>query len=244
MNANNSIPSLRIQKTVGYLSGKEYLEIVNPALIKYIIDEGLCAENYDLTNYSQKVASQSYCNERAQLESYLKKYRKSDKGIPVKYNKAKHGYGRVFPFKSLGLTSLVKKTRNTLIKDNMIDLDMSNAQPAIILNLAQANNIPCPFNEKYINNREPILAEVVEEYGVSRNDAKGLFIRLAFSGTFRGWCMDSGLNEDEFQPTEFIKGFTAEIYKFAEIVKDQNPELYKCVKDNKNLKGEDRNILG
>ena len=182
MNAKTSIPSLSIQKQVGYISGKEYIELVNPALIKYIIDEGLCADNYDLTNYSQKIASQSYCNEKAQMEGYLKKYKKSDKGIPVKYNKAKHGYGRVFPSKSLGLTSLVKKTRNTLIKDNMIDIDMSNAQPSIILNLAQANNIPCPFNDQYINNREQILSEVVETYAVSRNDAKGLFIRLAFSG--------------------------------------------------------------
>ena len=47
MNAIPSIPSLSIQKQVGYISGKEYIELVNPLLIKYIIDEGLCAENYD-----------------------------------------------------------------------------------------------------------------------------------------------------------------------------------------------------
>lgn len=238
------LPSLNIEKQVGYLHNREYLEMVNPNMIRYIIDKGLCSDNYDLTNYSQKIAAQSYTNETAQLEAYLKKYKNSNKGIPVKYNKAKHGYGRVFPFKSLGLTSLVKKTRNTLIKDTMIDLDLSNAQPMIILNIAQANNIKCPFNEQYINNREPILAEVVETYGVTRDDAKGLFIRLAFSGCFRGWCMDCGLNEDEHQPNDFIKGFTIEIYTFAGIVKEHNPLLYKCMKDIKEKKGEDRNILG
>ena len=235
---------MSIQKQVGYISGKEYLELVSPDLIQHIIDSGLCSENYDLTNYSQKVASQIYANETAQLQSYAKKYKKSDKGISVKYNKAKHAFGRVFPLKSLGLTSLVKKTRNTLIKDHMIDLDLSNAQPSIILNLSKANGIPCPFNDQYINNREEVLTNIIALYGVTRNDAKGLFIRLAFSGTFRGWCMDAGLDPEVFEPSEFVKGFTAEIYDFAKLVKDANPELYKCVKDNKTLKGEDRNILG
>ena len=237
-------PSLKIIKQNGYLNGKEYIELVNPLLIKHIIDAGLCKEKYDLTKYTQKLASKLYLNEANQLSEYMNKYKKIYNGIPVKYLKAKHGYGRVFPVKSLGLTSLVKKTRNTLIKDNMIDVDMSNAQPSIILNLAKANNIPCPFNEEYITNREKILADVIAEYGVTRDDAKGLFIRLAFSGTFKGWCRESGLNEFEFDPNEFIKGFTQEIYKFAGIIKENNPELYKCVKDCKDYKGIDTNLEG
>ena len=244
MNASIQKPSLSITKQRGYITDMTYLEQVNPRLIRHIIDEGLCAENYDLTNFSQLRASTCHKNERAQLEAYLLKYKKKDQGIHVKYSKARHGNGRVFPVKSLGLTTLSKKTRNTLIKDTMIDIDMSNAQPAIILNLCKANNIPCEYNERYNLHREEILAEVVETYGVTRDDAKGLFIRLAFSGQFKGWSKDCGLNVDEFEPTEFIKGFTEEIRAFAEIVKDHNPELYKCAKDCKAKKGDDKNILG
>ena len=47
----------------------------------------------------------------------------------MKTNKTK--LGRVYPVKSLGLTTMAKKTRNTLIKDTMIDIDLCNAQPQI-----------------------------------------------------------------------------------------------------------------
>ena len=155
MNAIHSIPSLSITKTRGYIADKKYLEQVNPDLIRYIIDKGLCAENYNRDNFSQKRANDFHTNERAQLEAYLNKYNKKDKAIKVKYCKSsKNAYGRVFPENALGFTSFTKKTRNTMIKDTMVDIDMTNAQPAIILNLCRANNIPCPFNEEYNLNRE------------------------------------------------------------------------------------------
>ena len=55
-------------------------------------------------------------------------------------------------------------------------------------NICKSNDIPCPFIEKYINDRENILQEVILEYNVSRSNAKTLFIRLAFFGTFYGWA--------------------------------------------------------
>jgi hypothetical protein len=38
-----------------------------------------------------------------------------------------------------------------------------------------------------------LLQKVIDAYNVTRNDAKGLFIRLAFFGTFYGW-------KDELNP--------------------------------------------
>ena len=63
----------------------------------------------------------------------------------VNYKKARHGWGRVFPIKSLGLTSFAKKTRNTLIKDTYYDFDLKNCQPEILRNICKANDI-CKHN--------------------------------------------------------------------------------------------------
>ena len=88
MNAIHSIPSLSITKTRGYIADKKYLEQVNPDLVRYIIDKGLCIENYNQNNFSQKRANHFHTNERAQVEAYLLKYKKKDHGIQVKYCKS------------------------------------------------------------------------------------------------------------------------------------------------------------
>ena len=42
----------------------------------------------------------------------------------------------------------------------------------IIYNICKSNNIPCPFVEKYIFQREEILNEVMTTYNVTHKDAK------------------------------------------------------------------------
>jgi len=235
--------SLTLQKQISTLDKVVFLEPININCLTALIESNLLIEKYDNTNYSQKMASQLYANEKKQLVAYSKLYDPKLNACKVEYIKpSRHKYGRVFPTKSLGLTSLSKQVRNTLIKDTHIDLDLCNAQPAIVYNICIANNIPCPFNTKYNNNREEILANMMTEYDVSRNTAKGLFIRLAFFGTFYGWCKDNKLDVS-LKPNDFIIGFKAELESISLIVKKANPDLYETCKRLKENKGE-TNIIG
>ena len=54
----------------------------------------------------------------------------------------------------------------------------------LIYNICKSNQIPCAYIEQYILQRDEVLNEVIDTYKVSRNDAKNLFIRMAFFGTF------------------------------------------------------------
>ena len=233
---NQSIIPLKLEKRPSTLDDVIFLEYIEPTRLYTMIQSPLLSEKYDLDNYSQKLAAQIYSNEKHQLETYAKNYNKKTGCHQVKYKKPNHKWGRVFPVKSLGLTCFAKKTRNTLIKGRYGDYDLSNAQPSIVYNICKSNNIPCPFNERYNNDRENILAEVMLTYSVSRDKAKTLFIRLAFFGTLYGWLKECGLDVT-LQPTEFISNFIKELNTVANIVKDANPELYElCRKMKENKK--------
>ena len=237
-----SVISLKLEKQPSTLDDVTFLEYIEPTRLNALIQSPLLSEKYDLDNYSQILASQIYSNEKHQLETYAKKYDKKTGCYLVKYKKPTHKWGRVFPLKSLGLTSFAKKSRNTLIRGRYGDYDLSNAQPSIVYNICKSNNIQCPYNEQYNNNRETILAEVMSIYSVSRNKAKNLFIRLAFFGTLYGWLKECGLDVN-LKPTEFISNFIKELNTVANIAKDSNPELYELCRKMKENKGQ-KNIIG
>jgi phage/plasmid-associated DNA primase len=219
-----------------------FLEMIDVDKLKTLIICDELPKNYDKNNYSQVFASKLYANEKQQLEKYLEKYNKKSKCIPVKHKKPNHKIGRIFPFKALGLSCLPRKTRDTLIIGDYVDIDLANAQPTILYNICVANNINCDFITQYINNREVILKEVCDNYSVSRQQAKKLFIRLSFMGTTYGWCKMCNIPTETNQ-TPFIKGFINELKNIAEIIKEQNPDLYETCKKLKFEKGE-TNVIG
>ena len=213
---------LELSKNVSSLDNITFLEIVDVNAVDALVKSD-CLETEFSDNYSQKYASSIYSNVINQLNQYKKLYNKKIGAFKVTYNKPRHKYGRVFPKKSLGLTSFSKKIRNTFLKDNYIDLDLSNAQPAIVYNICKSNDIKCPFIEEYIQDRDRILQDVIDNYNVTRKDAKQLFISLAFFGTFKGWASSLKLNKPELK---FIKMFSKELKSISTIIKKQNPTLY------------------
>jgi hypothetical protein len=94
---------------------------------------------------------ENYANEKLQLQAYKALYNKLLGGVVVKYSKPKHKWGRAFPCKSLGLSTMRRKVRNALIKGLYYDCDLKNAQPEIIRNLCESNHIPCPLIIELLN---------------------------------------------------------------------------------------------
>jgi energy-coupling factor transporter ATP-binding protein EcfA2 len=220
--------------------GKVYYERINRNRLSHLIlYEGL-REKFDKTNYAQQKASQYYENENQQLINYKQNYKKHKGAVPVRYFRThKSKIGRVYPDKSLGLTTMCKKTRNTLINDTMIDIDMQNAQLQILRDICHSNNIDCQYLDEYSNNREPILGEMMDKYGLSRNACKKLFIRMTLGGTFRGFCYDN--NIDKCHPTDFIVSFQKELDDVGKKLIGDNTELWrssemKILKENKKIR--------
>ena len=228
---NHNIPvatlSLAIAKRQSVLDGLVLLEVLPLERIKALLKSDLLLLAWDWENYS---------NEKEQITAYMKNYNKNLGAVSVKYGKPRHKWGRSFPHKSLGLSTIRREVRNALIKGLYYDCDLKNAQPEIIKNLCDSNNIPCPIIKRYCADRPALLEEVQTHYGVSRDIAKSLFIRLCFFGSFVGWTIENKIQDKT--PLEFITLFERELKDIAERVKKVNPTLYETARKKKEDAGE------
>ena len=79
--------------------------------------------------------------------------------------------------------------RNLLFRSNYWDVDMVNCHFKIAESLFKKYELPCDKVERYINNREQCLQEVVELAGgaasCTRDSAKALFLRIAYGGKIK-----------------------------------------------------------
>lgn len=213
------------------LHGKVFYERINQHRLNQLINFDGLAEKFDTNNYAQEKASQYYENEKKQLIYYLQNYKKKKGAIAVRYLRThKSKIGRVYPVKSLGLTTMTKKTRNTLINDTMIDIDMKNAQLQILRDICHSNDLPCPKLDEYSDEREPILKEMMDKYNVSRDACKKLFIRMTLGGTFWGFAYDNKIARNLFKPTHFIDEFQKELDNIGKGLITDNDALWKSTK--------------
>jgi phage/plasmid-associated DNA primase len=230
----NTTLSLTLAKRSSVLDGLVLLEKLPIERIKALLKSDLLLMAWEWDNYE---------NEKAQITAYLKLYSPLG-GVPVKYVKPKHKWGRSFPAKSLGLSSIRREVRNALIKGLYYDCDLKNAQPEIIRNLCESNNIPCPIIKRYCAERPALLQQVQEHYKVNRDTAKELFIRLCFFGSFVGWCLDNKLSDKA--PLEFIVLFERELKDIADKARKANPALWETARKKKEDAGvnQENKVIG
>jgi len=236
--------SIELPQTSSILHGLELIEYFGNdqknRLMK-IINSTVLTEKWNDKNHMQAISSQLWKNERHQLQNYYKNYNKKHDGFIVRYSRHKQKYGRVYPYKSLGLTSMCQITRNTLIKDFYYDFDLSNAQPSIVKNICDSNNIECSTIKYYCENQAQIKKELSTLLKCNESDIKKLFIRLAFFGTFENWASENNVQYEKIP--EIVDNYTKELKNIASVIKSQNPVLYKIVYDQKNENNES-NIIG
>ena len=199
-------------------------KLINSDLLKVTFNNPLCA---------------GYENEKQYLCCY-KKLIKQGKAV-VKYVRAKGmNFGRVNPIKAQGLFSVRREIRHTLCKGRYVDIDIENCHPVLLLQICQKHDIECKYLSKYVNKREKYLAEVMEFYGASRDDAKKLFIRLMYFGTFDNWIKDVS-NPTNTKELTFLKKFKLELNNIGNLIMNANPDLMQMVLDRKTDKN---NIIG
>lgn len=94
------------------------------------------------------------------------------------------GRGRLCTKGHPGMATLPSSIRNAIFGKYYFDLDISNSQPHVLLQLAKRHGWACDHLGNYVTNREQVLADVMQEYGASqRAEAKKLVIAVINSGS-------------------------------------------------------------
>jgi len=217
-------------------------EIIDVDLLDKLINSSLLKKKCN-----NKLSTTFYESEKEQLIKYKKLIKN---GIAyIKYKQAKKmNLGRVIPDKSLGLFSIRKAIRHTLCKNTYIDIDIVNCHPILLYQISKKHKFDCKYLKKYCKNRDEIRLELMEYYGVSKEDIKDLFLVLLYFGSFNTWLKDLEVKPLKTDRTEFIINYTDEIKKIGNIICENNIELknkIKSIKDaeiTENKKG--YNLIG
>jgi len=222
---------LTVKKQVSVFDRLETSERIDVQKLDFLIN----SNHLQTVEYSFGEDGIKYENEKAYLIEIRKKVRRNR--LKVTYKKAKIGFGRVYPSKSISLCCMRRQIRHTLAKGKYIDIDVVNCHPVMLKQICDSNNIPNHYLTEYITNRDAILQECMTNYQVSKDQVKVLFITLLYFGTFESWSTSNGLVN--IQPTAFITSFTNELHLIGNHIANANPELKKLLqKENKS------NIIG
>ena len=99
--------------------------------------------------------------------------------------------------------------RDLLVKSIVWDLDIVNAWPTLMLNLADKHGKPTPTLRKYVSDREDFLKRLCAHYGVSRDDAKVVLHGVSLGGGLQKWKKEHGASTVEDNHAD-LADFTAE----------------------------------
>ena len=117
------------------------------------------------------------------LRSYRARPILKDGSRNIKYEYATgRADGRLMSKGGVTIQDMDRPVRHALCADKLCDLDLVNAHPMLYCQLLLNLKRECPQLTNYVNNREIILKSVMEQYGVSRDEAKHLMLRILYGG--------------------------------------------------------------
>ena len=205
----------------------DYIEKINDKHLNYRIDmKTFDQEKFDSTthcDYCNYKFDKDYDNRKIELyervdknklkwiidnyefneetENTLKLYYESLNKIGQKkvvYNQSKEDKNRYFG--GICLTSIKRIVRNSIMPKNILDIDMSNSHPQILLYLCKKYNIKYKNLIEYINNREYFLNKISN----NRKEAKTLILQMLNGGFKNKYSNNKFINN-------FLKDFELEI---------------------------------
>lgn len=165
----------------------------------------------------------------------LKKICKNSNGIiATNYKPSKNlkTQGRLFA-QNASLQSLPREFRGALANGLLYDIDIVNAHPVLLQQYCEKNDIRCDNLKCYIENRDRILNEIMEEYDYTRDESKDLFL-MCINGGYR-----DGITN------RFYMELKKEIKEIHKLIIIKNETLYKSLKKRKdfNIEGSLTNVI-
>ena len=158
----------------------ELYERVDKNKLKWIID------NYEFNEETENT-----------LKSYYESLNKIGQKKVI-YNQSKEDKNRYFG--GICLTSIKRIVRNSIMPKNILDIDMENSHPRILLYLCKKYDIKHKNLIEYINNREYFLNKISN----NRKEAKTLILQMLNGGFKNKYSNNKFINN-------FLKDFELEI---------------------------------
>ena len=196
-----------------------------------------CAEYVNTANLRRILRARKVDRDQlAQLKSLEKRLRaqggdhhRLDFALPDPQVCVDDLFGRLYPKRERGgstpsLQGLKRDVRKALAHDQYTDVDMVNAHPAILSQLFLKLGLACPALQRYVDEREAVLAET----GLGRDEAKQAFITLMYGG-------------ERKDPTPFMAEFREEFLTNATaVLASEAYERYRTLAEAK----KPANVLG
>ena len=181
----------------------ELYERVDKDKLKWIID------NYEFNEETENTLKLYY-------DSLNNKGQKK-----VIYNQSKEDKNRYFG--GICLTSIKRIVRNSIMPDNILDIDMENSHPRILLYLCKKYDIKYKNLIEYIDNREYFLNKISN----NRKEAKTLILQMLNGGFKDKYSNNKDVNKflKEFEIE--IKNIQNKIYKIDNRFTDKTIFNYK-----------------
>jgi hypothetical protein len=207
-------------------------EKVDPILLFNIIHTADLI-TFDKKRYEGGLAK-LYKTERDLLVAYQYQWIDSINNFVSQWYLPKHGWGRILPRDYLSMSVFHRPTRHTLCNQYLVDLDLVNCHFEIVLDFMKKLNLPCEYIEKYCHNVSFYREEIMNFYGVSKDTAKALFIRLIYGGSLVGWKNENGIST--FKDPDILIDISQELQEFMTIVWKNNQHIYNDIlNDNPNF---------
>lgn len=144
---------------------------------------------------------------------------------------AKHGWGRIYPKDYLSMSVFHRPTRHTLCNKYLVDLDLVNCHYELVLSYMNRVGLDSRWISEYCHNVYQYRLNVAEHYGVSRDAAKALFIRLIYGGSIDGWLIENNITNKE--PLQILGGIESELAGFITMVWEGNQHIYADIVSSK-----------
>lgn len=179
--------------------------------------------SFDKKRYADGLAK-FYKTERDLLVAYQYQWVDLIGTFVSEWSLPKHGWGRILPRDYLSMSVFHRPTRHTLCNKNLVDLDLVNCHFEIVLSYMKNLNMDCDHIEKYCLNVSHFREEIMNFYGVSKDVAKGLFIRLIYGGSLVGWKIENAISTFEDPP--ILVDIAQELQEFMDVVWENNQHIY------------------
>ncbi|MEW8548359.1 MAG: hypothetical protein AB2693_33055, partial [Candidatus Thiodiazotropha sp.] len=204
-------------------------EMIDRSKLEYIVNN---PDKFELGSRFIKGKKVDNDSQLTLLKEYLS--RTNNRGECLMTYHQRNGFGRYWTTEKMGLQNMSRKIRHTLCKDKMLDIDMKNAHPTLLSGYCHAHGIPCDGLDKYISNREEMLAEYMKKNNTSRDEAKKTLLAIINGKEIH-------LSQDD---PDWLVSYYRDMQGILEKVCELNPELHELAKKQKTERGSSYNIKG
>ena len=177
---------------------------------------------------------------RTIVNDYYSAKQKTNK-VNYKYANGKKS-GRMFSC-GYSLQNISKKIRGCISRGIYIDIDMANAHIVILKHFCDREGIVTPNLDKYINDREPLLAELMSGLGIERDLAKTIPLSVINGGSGSVSVNNSLLQYE----ADWLTGLRNEMLEAFKLFKStpRGKRVYDKVKKAKdwNIEGSTMNVM-